>query len=137
MTPNLIKRIEKLEVLYRRDGEVLLLWIQPGEDVPAAASAANKAGLFDSGDMVMCAECGEDPIPKPKWLKRDGALFRLLSEQEDRCITAMLKKRIETVDALVAADEPAEVAGLARPMPHDLSELSSVDLMHIALGVKT
>ena len=67
-------------------------------------------------------------------LKRDGARF---SEQEDRCITAMLEKRIAEVDALVAAGDPAAVADMARPMPHDLSELSSVDLMHCALGVET
>jgi hypothetical protein len=127
-----------LESRHRNDGQVLLLWIKPGDDVAAAASAANKAGLFASGDMVICVEwLGDEPMPKPRWLNRDRGHYAYFSEQEDHCITAMLEKRIETVNALIATGEPAEVQGLARPMPRDLSEISSVDLMHIALGVKT
>jgi hypothetical protein len=49
----------------------------------------------------------------------------------------MFAKRIATVDALVANGEPVRAQGLARPMPKDLSELSDVDLMYCALGVKT
>jgi hypothetical protein len=67
-------------------------------------------------------------------LKRAGEWF---SEQEDNFICAMLEKRVATVDALVATSEPADVQGLVRPMPRDLSEISSVDLMHCALRVKT
>jgi hypothetical protein len=79
----------------------------------------------------MCTEwLGDDPMPKARWLKREGEQF---SEQEDHCISAMLEKRIATVEALIAKGEPAEVPGLARPVPKDLSEISSVDLMHCAL----
>ena len=128
-------RIEKLESRRCTDGQVLLLWIEPGMDVENAVLAANKAGLFGSGDLVICVEwLGDDPMPKPRWLKRAGEQF---SEHEDHCISAMLEKRIATVDALIATGEPADVPGLVRPMPRDLKEISSVDLMHIALGVKT
>jgi hypothetical protein len=135
MTSSLFTRAAKLESRHRNDDQVLLIWLRPGEDSDAAVSAANTAGLFGSGDLVMCAEwLGDDPMPKARWLKRVGERF---SEQEDRCITAMLEKRIATVDTLVATGEPADVAGLAKPMPADLSLMSSVDLMHCALGVKT
>jgi len=135
MSSSLFTRIEKLESRRRTDDQVLLLWIKPGEDANAAVLVANKAGLFGSGDLVMCAEwLGNDPMPKPRWLKRHGECF---SEHEDHCIDAMLEKRIAMVDALVAAGEPAEVAGLAKPMPRDLREMSAVDLMHCALGVET
>jgi hypothetical protein len=135
MTSNLFSRVEKLENRHRNDDQVLLLWIKPGENIDAVVLAANEAGLFVSGDLVMCAEwLGEEPMPKPRWLKRAGERF---SDQEDYCITAMLQKRIEDVDTLVATGEPAEVAGLGRPMPRDLREMTSVDLMHCALGVKT
>jgi hypothetical protein len=135
MTSSLFTRVEKLESRRRTDDQVLLIWLRPDEAVDAAVLAANKAGLFGTGDLVMCAEwLGDDPMPKPRWLKRDGARF---SEQEDRCITAMLEKRIAEVDVLVAAGDPAAVADLARPMPRDLREMTSVDLMHCALGVKT
>jgi hypothetical protein len=135
MSSSLFTRIEKLERRRRTDDQVLLIWLTPGKDVDAPVLAANKAGLFGSGDLVMCVEwLGDDPMPKPRWLKRAGERF---SEQEDYCICAMLEKRIARVDTTIATDEPAEVAGLARPMPRDLSEMTSVDLMHCALGVKT
>jgi hypothetical protein len=135
MTSSIFTRIEKLESRHRNDGHVLLLWIEPGENIDTAVMAANKAGLFASGDLVMCAEwLGDDPMPKARWLKREG---ERLSEHEDHCITAMLEKRIATVEDLIATGEPASVAGLARPVPKDLSEISSVDLMHCALGIKT
>jgi hypothetical protein len=135
MTSSLFTRVEKLESRRCNDDQVLLLWIKPGEDVDAAVLAANKAGQFASGDLVMCAEwLGEEPTPKPQWLKRDGAYHGRFSEQEDHCITAALQKRIATVDELVATGEPADVAS---PMLRDPSEMSSVDLMHCALGVKT
>jgi hypothetical protein len=135
MTSSVFTRIEKLESRHRNDGQVLLLWIKPGEDIDAAVLSANKAGLFASSDLVMCAEwLGDDPMPKPRWLKREGERF---SEQEDHCISTMLEKRIATVEALIAKGEPAEVPGLARRVPRDLSEISSVDLMHCALGIKT
>jgi hypothetical protein len=135
MTSSLFTRVEKLESRRRTDDQVLLIWLRPGEDVEVAVLAANKAGLFGSADLVMCAEwLGDDPMPKARWLKRAGERF---SEQEDRCITAMLEKRIAAVDGLISAREPAEVAGLARLMPADLRLMSSVDLMHCALGVKT
>jgi hypothetical protein len=135
MSSSLFTRIEKLESRRRTDDQVLLIWLIPGEDVDAAVLAANKAGLFGSGDLVMCVEwLGDDPMPKPRWLKRTGERF---SVQEDDCICAMLEKRVAMVDVLVATGEPAEAQGLARPMPRDLSEMSSVDLMHCALGVKT
>jgi hypothetical protein len=135
MSSSLFTRIEKLESRRGTDGQVLLIWLTPGEDVDAAVLAANKTGLFGSGDLVMCVEwLGDDPMPKPRWLKRAGERF---SEQEDRCIYAMLEKRVATVESLVATGEPADVQGLVRPMPRDLSEISSVDLMHCALGVKT
>jgi hypothetical protein len=135
MTSSLVTRVAKLESRRGTDDKVLLIWLRPGQDVNAAVLAANKAGLFGSGDLVMCAEwLGDDPMPKARWLKRSGERF---SEQEDHCIHAMLEKRIRMVDALIVSDEAAEVAGLARPMPRDLSDLSMVDLMHCALGVKT
>ena len=138
MTANMFSRVAKLESRRRTDDRVLLLWIKPGGDVAKATLAAKNAGVFTSGEMVMCAEwLGSAPMPKPKWLNRDGASFGLLSEQEDEYITAMLQKRIATADGLIGAGKPAEAAGLARPMPHDLTELSSVELMHCALGVET
>lgn len=138
MTANMFSRVEKLESRRRTDDGVLLLWIKPGADVAKATLKAKEDGVFKSGDMVVCAEwLGDDPMPKPRWLKRGDAQHGLLTEQEDEYVMAMLEKRIATVDALVDAGEPAEHAGLVRPMPRDLYEISSVDLMHIALGVKT
>ena len=135
MTSSIIRRLEKLEGQHRNDGQVLLIWVKLGDDVDAAVSAAKKSGLFAAGDMVICVEwLGTDPMPRPRWLKRHGERF---SGQEDNYIHAMLEKRIAMVDKLVAAGEAAEVAGLVKPMPRDLSEISSVDLMHCALGVKT
>jgi hypothetical protein len=90
MSSNLFTRIEKLKSRRGTDGQVLLIWLTPGEDVDVAVLAANKAGPFGSGDLVMCVEwLGDDPIPKPRWLKRTGERF---SEQEDHCIYAMLEK---------------------------------------------
>jgi hypothetical protein len=135
MTSSLFTRVDKLEKRHRTDDQVLLLWLQPGEDIDGALLNAKQAGLFGTGDLVMCAEwLGGDPMPKPRWLKRRG---EQLTKQENECVDAMLEKRIATVDALVANGEPVRVQGLARPMPKDLSELSDVDLMHCALGVKT
>src|ERR1700710_902063 len=137
MTSSLFNRVQKLESRRRTDDKVLLLWLRPGEDVPAAVQAATKTGLFASGDMVICVEwLGNDPMPKPRWLSRDRAYFGNFSEQEDHCITAMLEKRIATVNAVIATGEPAELPGLASPMPRDLREISSVDLMYCALGVQ-
>jgi hypothetical protein len=138
MTTSLFTRVAKLEGRRRTDDRVLLLWIKRGDNSERAVRTAKNDGVFSPGEMVMCAEwLGSDPMPKPKWLKRDGASFGLLSEQEDEYITAMLQKLIAKADALIGAGKPAEVAGLARPMPHDLRELSSVELMHCALGVET
>lgn len=137
MTSSLFTRVQKLESRQKTDDKVLLFWMRPGEDVPAAVQAATKAGLFATGDLVICLEwLGTDPMPKPRWLSRDRAYFGKLSEQEDHCITAMLEKRIATVDAAIATGEPIEVPGLARPMPRDIREISSVDLMYCALGVQ-
>ena len=135
MSSSLFTRIEKLENRRGTDDKVLLIWLKPSENVDAAVLAANKAGQLRTGDLVMCVEwLGADPIPKPRWLKRRGERF---SEEEDRYICAMLEKNIAMVDGLVASKEPAEVNGLAKSRPRDLSEMSSVDLMHCALGVKT
>ena len=56
MNSSLFTRIEKLESRRGTDGQVLLIWLRPNEDVDAAVLAANKAGLFGSGDLVMCVE---------------------------------------------------------------------------------
>jgi hypothetical protein len=130
MTSSLFTRVEKLEKRRGSDDQVLLLWLKPGEDIEAAVLAANKAGLFASGDLVMCAEwLGDEPMPKPRWLKREGAYYGLFSAQEDLCIGAMLEK--------IVADEPPKVPTVGSPSPQDLGEMSAVDLMHCALGVKT
>jgi hypothetical protein len=135
MSSSLFSRVEKLENRRGTDDKVLLIWLKLSEGVDAAVLAANKAGQFGTGDLVMCVEwLGADPMPKPRWLKRRGERF---SEEEDRYICAMLEKKIAMVDGLVASDEPTKIDGLAKPMPRDLSEMSSVDLMHCALGVKT
>jgi hypothetical protein len=60
-------RIEKLESRHHRDDEVLLLWRKAGVDIDAALRAAGNAGMFASGDPVMCAEWprhGQPPVPR-------------------------------------------------------------------------
>lgn len=136
MTSTLLKRIEKLESRRRNDDEALLLWIKPDDDPDAAISMANRAGLFGSGDLMICGVwLGDEPMPKPRWLKRSGDR---LSQHEEHCLSVMLEKRIALVDALVATGDPeAQASELGIPMPRDLSEVSSVDLIVCALGVKT
>jgi hypothetical protein len=126
MTSSLFTRIEKLETRHRNDGHVLLLWIKSDEDIDAAVLAANTAGLFASGDLVICAEwLGDDPMPRPRWLERDD---EWPSEKETDYIIATVLKRAGGRAALTAVKDDPDV---------DLKEISRVDLMHCVLGVKT
>jgi hypothetical protein len=52
---NIFSRVEKLEARQRTADEMLLIWRKPDVDTDATVLAANKAGLFGSGDLVLCA----------------------------------------------------------------------------------
>ena len=133
MTSSLFTRVEKLESRHRTDDHVLLLWIAPGQSVENAVLAANNAGLFGTGDLIMCAEwLGEEPMPKPRWIRRRG---EQLSLQESEYCDAMIAKRIAAAEAAEERGTPSPA--LCRPMPRDLAEVSTVDLIHCALGVET
>jgi hypothetical protein len=129
---SLLSRIAKLEGRFRNDERVLLLWMPPGAEAESTVAFARELGSFVRGDMVMCAEWqGEDPVPKPRWLKRTGDR---LPDRESRYVIA-------TIDRRIARGRSPEVAGAARSppvtMPQDLASISSVDLMYCALGVPT
>jgi hypothetical protein len=70
MSRGLVSRLHKLEARRLSEGEILLLWRQPGKHVAAVTKAAKEAGLFASGDRVISAEwLGHDPMPEPRWVK--------------------------------------------------------------------
>ena len=68
---NIFSRVEKLEARQRTADEMLLIWRKPDVDTDATVLAANKAGLFGSGDLVLCAEWfSAEALPAPRWIRR-------------------------------------------------------------------
>jgi hypothetical protein len=119
-------RIEKLEARRRNDDEMLMLWRKPGSGIDAAVLSANKAGLFGSGDLVLCGEWyGEGDPPPPRWVQR---IKRDLTAPEIESLYQTLKNRI----AGRSDDSIAE----GMPAPY-LSHLSDEVLWKRAIGVET
>jgi len=114
-------RIEKLEARRRNDDEMLMLWRKPGADIDAAVLSANKAGLFGSGDLVLCGEWyGEGDPPAAHWVQR---IKSDLTAPEMESLYQTLKNRV--------AERPDEMTA-----PY-LSHLSDEALWQVAIGVQT
>ena len=122
---HIVTRIEKLESRHHRDDEVLLLWRKAGVGLEAAVAAAGNAGLFASGDLVVCAEWhGQGPPPEPRW-----------SQNFPSDLTA-----VELDDWHEAMRRLAEGARAQPPSEHDrysLLEIPTTQLWHMAFGVET
>ncbi|EAQ36932.1 hypothetical protein NB311A_07278 [Nitrobacter sp. Nb-311A] len=125
-TRSITTRIEKLEARRRNDDEMLMLWRKPGADIDAAVSSANKAGMFGSGDLVLCGEWhGEDDPPAARWVQR---IKSDLTEPEMGSLYKTLKKMVvDRSDNSGTEDMPA---------PY-LSHLSDETLWQLAIGVRT
>ena len=64
-------RIVKLETSRRTSDDMLLIWRDPSQDTHTVLLAAKSAGLFASGDRVLCAEwSGDGEKPAPRWICR-------------------------------------------------------------------
>jgi hypothetical protein len=124
MSRGLAGRIEKLEARRREDGEMLLLWRLPGQDVAAISQAARRAGLFTSGDLVVSAEwLGEDPTPAPRWVKvSPSGRLGLLERERGYCELALRNIVDHSTDM--------------RPDP-TLVDWTDAELWQFALGVDT
>lgn len=116
-------RIEKLESRRRDDNEMLMLWRKPGQDIDATVLAANRAGLYGLGDLVVCAEWyGDDDFPAPRWIRRFKTDLTVIeNEYCDR-----------TIEKLVSKDQPKSTGP-----DHDLHHVSTDQLTYICLGVET
>lgn len=125
MSRGFVSRIQKLESRRRNEGEILLLWRLPGQDVATAAKAARSAGLFVSGDRVVSAAwLGNDQMPAPRWVQVKPSGFLSLNDREkEYCVAA--------VRSLVVSD-----GHCAHPDPA-LEAWTEADLWHGALGVPT
>ena len=123
MSRGLVTRLHRLEARRRNEGEILLLWRQPGKDVAGVAKAAKSARLFASGDRVMSAEwLGDDPMPAPRWVKvRPSGWLGLTEREKEYCETAVRKLVVD---------------GGRRTHPDPvLLDWTDADLWHGALGV--
>ena len=118
-----VTRIEKLETRRRDDNEMLMLWRKPGQDIDATALAANRAGLYESGDRVVCAEWyGDDDLPTPRWIRRFKTdLTEIENEYCDR-----------TIEKLISKDQPKSMG-----RDYDMDHLSTDQLRYICLAVET
>jgi hypothetical protein len=122
---NIVTRIERLEARRRSDDEMLLIWRKPGQDTDAAVAEFKKAGLFGSGDLVLCAEWyGVGELPTARWIRRPE--YDLTKKQQDS-----LDRNIEKIAGRDGVKETP-----AGP-DYDLIHLSDDQLLHICLGVKT
>lgn len=118
-------RIEKLEARRRNDDEMLMLWRKPGSDIDVAVLSANKAGLFGSGDLVLCGEWyGEGDPPAARWVQR---IKSDLTAPE-------MESLYQTLNSKVA--EQSDDIGKAMPAPY-LSHLSDEALWQRVIGVPT
>ena len=64
---NLETRVSKLEVITRRDDEVLMIWRRHDEDGSSAIEAARS--IASPGDRIaMGVWYGDDALPEPRWL---------------------------------------------------------------------
>ncbi len=114
-------RIEKLEARRRNDDEMLMLWRKPGTEIDAAVLSANKAGLFGSGDSVLCGEWyGEGDPPTARWVQR---IKSDLTAPEMESLYQTLKNRV--------VERPGDM-----PAPY-LGHLSDEALWQRAIGVQT
>ena len=95
MSRGLATQLHKLEARRRNEGEILLLWRQPGKDVAGVAKAAKCAGLFASGDRVISAEwLGHDPMPEPRWVKVSLSGWLGLTQREKEYCEATVRKLV-------------------------------------------
>jgi hypothetical protein len=121
-------RIEKLEARRRNDDEMLMLWRKPGSGIDAAVLSANKAGLFGSGDLVLCGEWyGEGDPPPPRWVQR---IKRDLTAPEMESLHQTLRNRT------AASADDAKATSLADAPPY-LCTWSDEALWSAVLGVRT
>jgi hypothetical protein len=122
---NIVARIEKLEARQRTDDEMLLLWRMPDDNTGLAVLAANRAGLFGSGDLVLCADWyGEGKQPAARWCRRFPAD---LSDVELDSCHRTLSKMVGDNDAMPHTRGP----------DYSLIHVPTNQLWHMALGVKT
>jgi hypothetical protein len=120
---NIETRIVKLEARRRHDDELFLLWRLPVQEILSALGDANRAGICQSQDLVLCIEWhGESVPPPPRWCR----LFPSdLTEIElDYCFREL--KRFETGQG-----------EYSKGADHRLAHLSDSKLWHMALGVQT
>ena len=121
---NIVTRIEKLEARRRSDDKMLLIWRKPGQDTDAAVAEFKKAGLFGSGDLVLCAEWyGVGELPTSRWIRR--VQYDLTEKEQDS-----LYRNIEKIAGRGAKETPAGPN-------YDLIHLSTDQLLHMCLGVET
>lgn len=122
---NIVTRIEKLEARQRTDDEMLLVWRKPDEAADDAVLAANKAGLFGSSDLVLCAAWyGAGKPPAARWHRRFPA--DLSDIELDYCHRTLRK--------MVGDGEPKP---RAHGPDYSLIHVPTNRLWHMALGVET
>jgi hypothetical protein len=122
---NIVTRIEKLEARQRADDELWLVWRMPDEAADDAVLAANKAGLFSSGDFVLCAEWyGVGKPPAARWYRRFPA--DLSDIELDYCH--------RTLNRMVGDDDAAQTV---QGPDYSLVHVPTNQLWHMALGIKT
>jgi hypothetical protein len=122
---NIITRVEKLEARRRSDDDMLLLWRMPDDNTDLAVNAAKRAGLFDSGDLVLCAEWyGEGKQPAARWCRRFPAD---LSDVELDYCHRTLSKMVGDNGAMPCTRGP----------DYSLIHVPTYRLWHMALGVET
>jgi hypothetical protein len=115
-------RIEKLESRRRDNDEMLMLWRKPGDDIDAIVLVAKRAGLYESGDRVVCAEWyGDDDLSAPRWIRH----FKTdLTEIENEYCH-------RTIEKLISKDQPKSTG-----RDYDMDHLSTDQLTYICLGVE-
>jgi hypothetical protein len=122
---NIVTRIERLEARRRGDDEMLLIWRKPGQDTDATVAEFKKAGLFGSGDLVLCAEWyGEGEPSAPRWSRRFPSD---LCDVEREYFYRMLRKLVGDNDAIPRMRSP----------DYSLIHVPTNKLLHMALGVET
>jgi hypothetical protein len=122
---NIVARIEKLEARQRTDDEMLLVWRMPDDSTDDVVLAANKAGLFGSGDLVLCVEWyGHGRPPAARWYRHFPAD---VSDIELDYCHRTLNRMVGDNDAMLRTRGP----------DYFLIHVPTNQLWHMALGIKT
>jgi hypothetical protein len=119
---NIFSRVEKLEARQRTADEMLLIWRKPDVDTDATVLVANKAGLFGSGDLVLCAEWfSAKTLPAPRWIRR------IKSDLDESELAALYRTAERLAGPDVANDDAAR----------SYSHVPDEKLWYTILGVRT